>query len=124
MPLCYIVEDHSDTREGYAEYLKECGFDVRTASGADEFRALVEQAVPEAIVMDLALPDTDGFALTREVRSNPRTREVPVLAVSASVRAEDRASAQGAGCNAFLAKPCDPETIVAELHRLIGPERP
>jgi CheY-like chemotaxis protein len=120
MKLCYIVEDHGDTRDGYAEYLKGRGFDVRTASGAGEFRVLVAQAVPEAIVMDLALPEVDGFALTREVRSNPRTKAVPVLAVSASVRAEDRASAHGAGCDAFLAKPVDPEAIVAELNRLLG----
>jgi two-component system, cell cycle response regulator DivK len=119
MALCYIVEDHDDTRDGYAEYLRSCGFDVRTAAGADEFRGLVASAVPAAIVMDLALPHVDGFDLARELRLNPQTKDVPILAVSASVRAEDRASAQRAGCNAFLAKPCDPATIVAELNRLL-----
>ena len=122
MPLCYIVEDHGDTREGYAEYLQNRGFDVRMASGATEFRALLARALPAAVVMDLALPGVDGFALTRELRANPATQAVPVLVVSASVRAEDRASALVAGCNAFLPKPVDPEVIVRELNRLLGVE--
>src|SRR5262249_38382697 len=112
-----------DTREGYAEYLQNRGFDVRMASGAPEFRALVASAVPAAVVMDLALPGEDGFALTRELRADPRTTGVPVLVVSASVRAEERAGALVAGCNAFRAKPVDPETIVRELNRLLGVEQ-
>jgi two-component system, cell cycle response regulator DivK len=122
MPLCCIVEDHGDTRDGYAEYLQNRGFDVCLASGAKEFRELLARAVPAAVVMDLALPDVDGFALTRELRANPLTRAVPVLVVSASVRPEDRAAALVAGCNAFLPKPVDPETIVHELNRLLGVE--
>jgi two-component system, cell cycle response regulator DivK len=124
MPLCYIVEDHGDTREGYAEYLQNRGFDVRMASGAAELRDLLSSAVPAAVVMDLALPGVDGLALTRELRANPLTRVVPVLVVSASVRPEDRAGALVAGCSAFLAKPVDPETIVRELNRLLGVEQP
>ncbi len=120
MRLCYVVEDHGDTREGYAEYLRERGFEVRTAAGADGFRALLADKTPDAIVMDLALPGTDGQALTREVKGDPRTHGVPVLVVSASVRPEDRESAAQAGADGFLAKPCDPESIVTELNRLMG----
>jgi CheY-like chemotaxis protein len=119
MALCYIVDDHIDTREGFAEYLRWQGFDVRTASSANEFRELIAEGLPGAIVMDLVLPGTDGFALTREIKANPRTRAVPVLVVSASVRPQDRESAEQAGSDAFLPKPCDPQVIVSELHRLI-----
>ena len=120
MALCYIVDDHIDTREGFAEYLRWQGFDVRTAASAGEFRELIAQTLPGAVVMDLVLPGTDGFALTREIKANPRTRAVPVLVVSASVRQQDRESAERAGSDAFLPKPCDPQVIVSELHRLIG----
>lgn len=122
MPLCYVVEDHNDTREGYAEYLRGSGFDVRTASSAAEFRALIAERVPGVVVMDLALPGTDGRQLTREVKTDPRTRRVPVLVVSALVRPEDRDSAEDAGADAFLCKPVDPQTIVAELNRLLAQE--
>jgi CheY-like chemotaxis protein len=119
MALCYIVEDHDDTREGFAEYLRWQGFDVRTAGSAVEFRALLAEHLPGAIVMDLVLPGTDGFTLTREIKADPRTKSVPVLVVSASVRPQDRESAELAGSDAFLPKPCDPEIIVSELHRLL-----
>jgi CheY-like chemotaxis protein len=69
--------------------------------------------------MDLVMPGTDGFALTREIKNNPRTKSVPVLIVSASVRPQDRESAEQAGSDAFLPKPCDPQVIVSELNRLL-----
>jgi CheY-like chemotaxis protein len=119
MPLCYIVDDHIDTREGFAEYLRWQGFDVRTAASAGEFRKLIAEGLPGAIVMDLVMPGTDGFALTREIKNNPRTKSVPVLIVSASVRPQDRESAEQAGSAAFLPKPCDPQVIVSELNRLL-----
>jgi len=119
MALCYIVDDHGDTREGFAEYLRWQGYDVRTAASAREFRELIAETLPGAIVMDLVMPGTDGFALTREIKADPRTRSVPVLVVSASVRPQDRESAERAGSDAFLPKPCDPQLMVSELERLI-----
>ena len=121
MPSCLIVEDHGDTREGYAEYLSGSGFSVRMASQAAEFWAVVEEEVPDAILMDLRLPEIDGWTLTRQVRADPRTAEIPIVVVSASVRDEDRALALESGANVFLSKPCDLEVIVAELQRLVGP---
>ena len=121
MPLVYIVEDHGDTREGYAEYLTGCGLEVRTAANAHEFWRSVDLAVPEAILMDLRLPEVDGWTLTREARHDTRTATVPILVISASVRDEDRAAALQCGANAFLPKPCDLDEIVRAIERLIGP---
>jgi two-component system cell cycle response regulator DivK len=120
MALCFIVDDHGDTREGFAEYLRDWGFDVRTASDASELHALLATATPAAILMDVHMPRVDGWTLTREIKDNPRTRDVRVVVVSASVRAEDRQAAEEAGADAFLAKPCDPQTIVSELTRLLA----
>ena len=119
MPLCVIVEDHGDTRDGYAEYLTMSGFDVLSAGDAEEFRRLLRDEVPDAVVMDLRLPSTDGWALTRELKQDPRTREVPVIVVSASVMPADIARAEQAGCDAFVPKPCDPSRVVTELKRLL-----
>jgi chemosensory pili system protein ChpA (sensor histidine kinase/response regulator) len=121
MPLVYIVEDHGDTREGYAEYLTGCGLDVRTAADSHEFWRNVDEAVPDAILMDLRLPEVDGWTLTREARNDTRTATVPILVVSASVREEDRAAALECGANAFLPKPCDLDEIVRAIKRLIAP---
>lgn len=120
MPRCVIVEDHGDTREGYAEYLTLSGFEVLSAGDAEELRELLKEDVPDAVVMDLRLPSTDGWALTRELKQDPRTRQMPVIVVSACVLPADIARAEEAGCDAFVPKPCDPSRVVTELKRLLA----
>jgi two-component system cell cycle response regulator DivK len=120
MPLCIVVEDHGDTREGYVEFLGMSGMTVLSAANADELRALLANHTPDVIVMDLHLPKVDGWTLIREVKSAEKTRRVPVLVVSAYVRPVDRDDAVAAGCDAFIPKPCDPSDVLAELRRLIA----
>jgi DNA-binding response OmpR family regulator len=117
--LCIIVEDHRDTREGYAEYIGLSGFSVLSAPGADELRRLLNLQVPDVIVMDLQLPGTDGWDLIREIKKDRRTCQVPVLVVSGWVRVVDREGAFKAGADGFVGKPCLPMEIVTELRRLV-----
>jgi CheY-like chemotaxis protein len=119
MPLCFVVDDHVDTREGFAEYLRESGFEVQTAADAGELRSLLAEATPAAVLMDVQMPRVDGWTLTREIKGNERTRNVRVLVVSASVGDGYRRAADAAGADALLSKPCDPERIVVELTRLL-----
>ena len=120
MPRCIIVDDHGDTRAGYAEFLTAFGFDVRTAADGDELHAVMREWTPDAIVLDLQLPRTDGWQLTREIKSDPRTRHIVVVVVSACVLPAERAAAVEAGCDAFIDKPCDPMSIIEELRRRTG----
>ena len=117
MARCIIVDDHADTRAGYAEFLTAFGFDVRTAGDAEELRAVLRDWLPDAIVLDLQLPRIDGWELTREIKADPRTRPIAVVIVSACVMPSERAAAEEAGCDAFINKPCDPVAIVEELRR-------
>ena len=119
MPLCVIVDDHDDTREGFAEYLEVNGFEVLSANGAEEFERLVESRAPDAIVLDLQLPRVNGWELATRIRANPRLREVPLVAFSACVMPTERERASQAGFDLFLGKPCDPEVILGELRRLL-----
>jgi two-component system, cell cycle response regulator DivK len=121
MARCIIVEDHGDTRAGYAEFLTAFGFDVRAAADADELRAILQDWLPDAIVMDLQLPRTDGWELTREIKRDTRTRHIPIVIVSACVLPAEQAAAEAAGCDAFITKPCNPTTILEELRRRIDP---
>jgi two-component system cell cycle response regulator DivK len=112
-----IVEDHGDTRAGYTEFLSAFGFDVRAAGDVEQFRTLLRDSPPDAIVLDLQLPRTDGWELTREIKERPDTRHIAVIVVSACVLPAERDAAREAGCDAFIAKPCDPMNIVEELRR-------
>ncbi len=122
MPLCFVVDDHVDTREGFAEYLRESGFDVQTAADAGELRSLLAEATPAAVLMDVQMPRVDGWTLTREIKANERTRGVRVVVVSASVGEGLRRAADAAGADALIGKPCDPQRIVLELTRLLDGE--
>ena len=117
MPRCIIVDDHGDTRAGYAEFLTAFGFEVKTAADGDELRQLLTAWPPDAIVLDLQLPRTDGWELTREIKGEPRTRHIAIVVVSACVMPAERSAAEAAGCDAFISKPCDPMVIIDELSR-------
>ena len=122
MPLCFVVDDHVDTREGFAEYLRESGFDVQTAADGSELRSLLAQTTPAAVLLDVQMPRVDGWTLTREIKANERTRSVRVVLVSASVGEGVRRAADAAGADALIGKPCDPQRIVVELTRLLDSE--
>lgn len=124
MSSCIIVDDHGDTRIGYAEFLAAFGFDVRTAADAEELRRLLTDSLPDAIVLDLQLPRTDGWQLTREIKADSRTRGVAIIVVSACVMPAERAAAYEAGCDAFISKPVDPVVILEELKKWSGSEQP
>lgn len=123
MPLCVIVDDHEDTREGFAEYLKVNGLDVLSAASAEEFQAIIGAHEPDAILLDLQLPRVDGWELARRVRETPSLRDVPLVAFSACVMPAERALADEVGFDLFLGKPCDPDMVLQELRRLIGARR-
>jgi two-component system, cell cycle response regulator DivK len=117
MPRCIIVDDHGDTRAGYAEFLAAFGFDVRTAADAEELRALLAGWLPDTIVLDLQLPRTDGWQLTRELKADPRTNAIAIVVVSACVMPAERAAAHEAGCDVFISKPVDPMVILEEIRK-------
>lgn len=124
MALCVLVDDHDDTREGFAEYLQVSGFEVLSAASAEELDAILATAVPDVLVLDLQLPRVDGWELARRIKSNPVLRRVPLVAFSACVMPAERAMAEEAGFDLFLGKPCDPSVILRELRRLLASRTP
>ena len=76
-------------------------------------------APPDVIVLDLQLPGMDGWEVARRIRANPSLHTIPIVAVSGCVLPADREEAEDAGCDVFLAKPCDPGVIVSEVRRLL-----
>ena len=75
---------------------------------------------PDIILMDLEMPVVDGWEATRRLRSNPQTRDIPVIALSAHALAGERERALGAGCNEFDSKPIEFDRLVATLRRILG----
>jgi CheY-like chemotaxis protein len=112
-----VVDDFEDNREMFAEYLELSGFQVAQAVTGLEALDRAFELVPDVILMDLSLPDLDGWEATRRLKADPRTQHVPVIALSGHALADHAREAKEAGCDAFLTKPCLPEALIAEVRR-------
>jgi CheY-like chemotaxis protein len=113
-----LAEPPTDDRGMYAMYLRARGFDPTEVDDADE--AFERAAQMDLIVTGIRLKAfNDGLALIARLRQHAPTRAIPIIVLTAYAFDEDRERAQAAGCDSFLAKPCAPEVLAAEAHRLI-----
>jgi CheY-like chemotaxis protein len=121
-----IVDDFEDNRAMYAEFLRYSGFEVIEASDGAQAIEQATALTPDVIVMDLSLPVVDGWEATRRLKGDPRTRHIPVVALTGHALEGHSQGAREAGCDWFLAKPCLPETLLGTLNELLsgGPRPP
>jgi two-component system, cell cycle response regulator DivK len=119
-PLVLVVEDYQDAREMYAAYLQFSGFEVAEAGNGIEAIDKTHELMPDIVLMDLALPRMDGWEATRRLKGDPRTKHIPVVALTGHALAGHAEGARQAGCDAFVTKPCLPDALVAEINRLLG----
>ena len=123
-PTVLLVEDDRDGRRMYAAWLSQAGFRVVEAHNGLQALERAFEFPPDAVVTDLNIPGIDGFELTRRLRSDPRTRAVPILAVTGyAAFAADPSRAQRAGCDAVLPKPCSPDDLEMTVRALINDTR-
>jgi putative two-component system response regulator len=100
-----VVDDDPDTVTVLAQYLQREGFaTVEALSGADCLRLLGEQQV-DVILLDLMMPEMDGFQVVRALKNNPATAEIPIIMITARDDIESRAEGMRVGVSDFLAKP-------------------
>jgi CheY-like chemotaxis protein len=118
-PTCVlVVDDHEDTREMSLIVLRSQGFEAAVAeSGAAAFDRACELR-PDVIVTDLAMPDGDGWELIQKLASDARTKDIPVVMLTACGTEAVRLRAQRERLAAFFFKPCAPDVLAAELRRL------
>lgn len=119
-PLVLVVDDFEDNREMFAEYLGLSGFRVVEAENGLTALERAFELVPDVVLMDLSLPEMDGWEATRRLKADPRTAHVPVVALTGHALAEHSREAKDAGCDAFLTKPCLPEVLVEEIQRQLA----
>jgi CheY-like chemotaxis protein len=117
--LILVVDDYADSRELYADYLDYSGFSVEQAATGSEALRKAIAGVPDLILMDLSLPDVDGWEATRRLKADGRTRQIPVLALTAHAMRSHAKSAQEAGCDGFIAKPCELPDLVEIISKTL-----
>ena len=119
-PLVLIVEDDVETRQFYTQAFSSGGFRTDQAhNGLQAFEKAV-QDLPDLVLTDIAVPGIDGIELCRRLRADPRTRGIPLLAITGYGDREYERRAVGAGADRVLIKPCNADTLTAEAHRLLA----
>jgi PAS domain S-box-containing protein len=119
-----VVDDNALNREVAAEFLRLVDMQVTCAHHGRHALELLRSQTFDAVLMDVHMPDMDGLEATRAIRENPAWQQLPVIAVTAQAREQDRREISAAGMNAHLTKPIDQHQLYATLDQLLQPGTP
>ena len=123
MKKALIVEDNQDLQFILTGQIKSMGFSAITANNGME---AVEKAIkekPDLILMDIMLPGMDGREATRRIRSNPETKDIPILAITALTKESELRECIEAGCNDYMLKPFNHKDLQEKIQALLDPCR-
>jgi CheY-like chemotaxis protein len=115
-----LVDDETDQVELYRYTLEDAGYVVVTAPGGDAAIAIARDVRPAAVVLDLRLPDIDGWQVCAALKSDPRTSAIPIVILTAAATPTLGPDAARAGCAASLLKPCYPTDLLRTLRAVIA----
>ena len=117
-----VIDDDADLGRVIRRVLELEGYDVLLSDDGLRGLAAAQRQRPDAIVLDLMMPVMDGYLVLEQLRNDARTRDVPVVVLSAVAFEETRERVEAAGASAFLTKPFEPDHLSRALYSLIGTE--
>jgi CheY-like chemotaxis protein len=120
-----IVDDNDINLKLAASVLEYAGYEIFKAGDAVQALEIVGRTMPDLILMDMALPGMDGLELTRKLKADAATRDIRVVALTASVMKGDAQKAADAGCEGYIPKPIDTRQLARQVAEILGkaPER-
>jgi len=118
--LILYVEDNMDNRNLIRRVLNSEGYDMTEADTAAAALEKIKTVRPDLILMDINMPDMDGYALTAEIRRAPGFASIPIVAVTANVMRGDRERSLEAGCDGYIQKPIDIDILSQQIERFIA----
>ena len=118
--LVLVIDDNEAERKLYGGLLWYNGFDVSLAVTGEDGLRLAHDQSPDLILLDMMLPGINGVEVCKTLKSDPRTSDAPVIALSGRPRNEMGTMATRAGCVQYLEKPISPINVLFEIERLIG----
>ena len=124
MAKILLVEDNELNRDMLSRRLARRGYEVVLASHGGEGVVLAQSEGPDLILMDMGLPVLDGWEATRRLKSEPRTRSIPVIGLSAHAMADDEERALTVGCDDFDTKPIELPRLLGKIEALLQRRAP
>ncbi len=123
-PLVLVVEDEPSIQELIAVGLRRHGHEVRRAASAEEADAAIARELPDVVLLDWMLPGESGPALARRLRKAPRTREVPIIMLTARAGEDDKIAGLESGVDDYVTKPFSPRELEARIQAVLRRRRP
>ena len=120
MAKLLLVEDNEMNRDMLSRRLERKGFEVAMATDGRQGVEMAQAAPYDLILMDMSLPEVDGWEATRQIRAAPATRTVPIIALTAHAMAGDRDKALEAGCDDYDTKPIELERLLGKIQALLS----
>lgn len=118
-----LVDDDELNLDLLSRKLQRNGYDTITAVDGKEAISLAESTKPDLILMDMSLPELDGWEATRQLKADNSTKNIPVISLTANAMPEDRAKALAAGCDEYETKPIVFENLFAKMEILLRKEK-
>jgi CheY-like chemotaxis protein len=120
MPRILLVEDNEMNRDMLSRRLSRKGYEVSIAIDGQQGLSMALRGGFDLVLMDMSLPEMDGWEVTRRLRDDARARSLPIIALTAHAMAGDREKALEAGCNEYDSKPVDFPRLLAKIESLLG----
>ena len=114
------VEDNAENRLLVRRILLAEGFEVEEAESASQALIKVDEIRPDLILMDINMPEVDGYTLTTRLKAIPKLRGVPIIALTANVMKGDRERTLEAGCDGYIQKPIDVDMLPQQINRFLN----
>jgi two-component system cell cycle response regulator DivK len=114
-----LVEDNPHNRKIFSGMLTHSGFEVVEAEDGQQALDAVAKSLPDVILMDLSIPNVDGWEVTRRLKADARSQPIPIIALTAHAMRGDEERARAAGCDHYLAKPISPKKVVEEVRKIL-----
>jgi CheY-like chemotaxis protein len=115
-----VVDDNPVNLKLARVVLTNGGFPVYIATNAAETLTILDTIYPGLILMDIQLPDVDGLTLTRQLKADPRTQHIPIIALTAFAMKGDEHKAREAGCDGYISKPIDVDAFIEIVTRVLA----
>jgi two-component system, cell cycle response regulator DivK len=114
-----VIEDNEDNRRIIRDLLTSLGYELIEAVDGAQGVAMAQSHRPDLILMDIQLPEMDGYEATRQIRCVPELAQVPIIAVTSYALSGDEAKARDAGCDGYVAKPFSPRELLAKIREFL-----
>lgn len=114
-----VVEDHEDTRRILRDLVTSAGYEMVEAVSGEEAVVMAGTHCPDLILMDIQLPELDGYEATRRIKADPTLRPIPIIAVTSYALSGEETKAYEAGCAAYVTKPFSPRHLLAKIQEYL-----